>query len=147
MRTLLKWIRHSTRTGRLLLTEGSADSAIDFLDGEIVSAQTGAGFSDLGTILLESKVISIEQLLQAVDLQRRSRNPAPLGRTLIKMGCATTTDIRKAMRLQVDQVIEPLLALTQGCFKFHAAPDGADDITQNVSDVVREADVRRMYTP
>jgi len=147
VRALLKWIRHSTRTGLLLLDQGYSDGAIEFLEGEIVAARTGAGFSDIGTILLENKVINIGQLLQAADLQRKAENPAPLGRTLIGMGCANETDIRKAMRLQVDQVIEALLNLTKGCFEFHAAPGSTDNITQNVSEVLREAEVRKMFTP
>jgi hypothetical protein len=146
VRKLLKWIRHSTRTGVLLLKEGLPDGAVEFLDGEIVSARSGAGFRDIGTILLENKVINIEQLLQAADRQRRAERPAPLGRTLMEMGCAEETDIQKAMRLQVDQVIESLLALNKGCFEFHAARTSRDDITQNVSEVIREADVRRMFT-
>ena len=147
MRTLLKWIRRSARTGLLLFLEGHADGAIEFLGGEIVSARNGSGFSDIGTILLENKVITREQLLQAADRQRRTANPAPLGRTLMEMGCAGEADIRTAMRLQVDQVIESLLALRKGCFEFHAGTGSTDDITQNVSEVLREADVRRMVAP
>ncbi len=146
VRTLLKWIRHSSRTGILVLDETDASGAIEFLDGEIVSARTGAGFTDIGTILLENKVINAELLKQATDRQRRADNPSPLGRTLMEMGCATKADIRQAMRLQVDQVLEALLALTNGCFEFHAAAGSADDITQNVSEVLREADVRRIFT-
>ena len=66
VRTLLKWIRHSSRTGILVLDETDASGAIEFLDGEIVSARTGAGFTDIGTILLENKVINAELLKSAV---------------------------------------------------------------------------------
>jgi hypothetical protein len=147
VRALLKWIRHSARTGMLLLKEGFSDGAVEFLNGEIVSARTGAGFRDIGTILLENKVISTAQLLEAADLQRRAASHVPLGRTLIGMGWAGETDIRQAMRIQVDQVIESLLALRKGCFEFHAAQGSTDNITQNVSEVIREADVRRLFTP
>ena len=147
VRALLKWIRHSTRTGMLILKEGFSDGAVEFLEGEIVSARTGAGFRDIGTILLENRVIDNEQLLSAADRQRQADSPVPLGRTLIEMGCASEGDIQRAMRMQVDQVIESLLALRKGCFEFHAAPGSTDDITQDVAEVLREAEVRRLFTP
>ena len=147
VRALLKWIRSSSRTGRLLLARKRDRGCIDFLQGEIVSARTDAGYPDIGTILLENNTIGLEQLQQAADRQRKAERPAPLGRTLMEMGWATEADIRKAMRQQVDQVIESLLALTWGCFEFHAARAGADNITQSVSEVLREADVRKYFTP
>ncbi len=147
VRALLKWIRRSARTGRLVLFRMPDDGAIEFLEGEIVSARAGDRFPDIGTILLDDGVIQIEQLRRAADHQREAENPAPLGRTLMEMGWVTEDDVRKAMRQQVDQVIESLLSLTRGCFEFHAAPDSADDITQNVSEVLREADVRKLSTP
>lgn len=147
VRALLKWIRSSSRTGRLILSRERNHGCIEFLQGEIVSARSDADYPDIGTILLENKTIRLEQLQKAADHQRRAERPAPLGRTLMGMGWATETDIRKAMRQQVDQVIGSLLALTRGCFEFHAARAGADNITQSVSEVLREADIRRYFTP
>ena len=89
VRTLLKWIRHSSRTGILVLDETDASGAIEFLDGEIVSARTGAGFTDIGTILLENKVINAELLKQATDRQRRASG----GGTRARIGSA---DLRRS---------------------------------------------------
>ncbi len=142
VRSLLTWVRHSRKTGTLSFRNSVHQGWIEFRNGEIVSARSSVAYEDLGTILLNNKIITHEQLAEGALEQRDADNPLPLGRTLITLGYASVKDVREAMRKQVDQVIQDLLTLGEGVFEFEAKCTYADNITQNVSDVLMAVDTR-----
>ena len=143
IREVLQWVRHSRRTGSLLLSADDCRASVEFHQGNIVRAATSEGYTDLGTILVDGGALSTDELKKATRLQKRRKVSMPLGRLLIEKKMISGEQLNHAMRQQIDQVIEGLLTLGEGRFEFQATEVALDTLTQKTSDVVLEADVRR----
>ena len=66
-----------------------------------------------------------------------------VGRVLVSLGFVELEQLRKMLRLQVDQVVQDLLRISTGSFDFRPSFElPPDDITQDVSDVLIEASLR-----
>jgi hypothetical protein len=144
LRDMLQMILVTKRTGSLVIN-GIVNGRIDFHDGRIVCAASTAPYTDIGTILMDDGIISRNQLSQAVEQQRGPQKGTMLGRVLVRLGFMNDTDLHKAMRRQVEQVVDSLLNLSEGSFDFRVSGTGADSVTQDVSEVLLEASVRRRF--
>jgi len=51
----------------------------------------------LGELLVEQRIITSEQLKEALEAQKDHENPVPIGETLIDMGLVTENDLLKAL--------------------------------------------------
>lgn len=142
IREVLQWVRHSRRTGSLLLTADDCRASVEFHQGNIVCAATSEGFTNLGTILVDEGALSAVDLKKAARLQKRRKVSMPLGRLLTEKKMISDEQLNHAMRQQIDQVIQGLLTLGEGRFEFQATEVALDTLTQKTSDVVLEADVR-----
>jgi len=138
---LMKMIRVSRRTGKLLLNDHGQQGAIEFLDGKIVRAQASWDYESLGALLVERGAISEEQLLDAVKTKESNELTEPIGRVLIDLGMTTAKVVQESMRRQVDRVVGQLMRIDRGNFQFQPGRDSADEITQDIGDVLRELTV------
>lgn len=143
LREVLQLLRLSRRTGSLFL-HGHRSGRVDFHEGRILRATVSSPYADIGTILMHRGGLKNKQLKKAVRAQKGPQKGMPLGRILVSLGFVTDQQLRDAMREQVDQVIQDLLEVDEGDFHFRASSSDEDDVTQDVSDVLLEADMRRM---
>lgn len=139
---VLQILRLSRRTGCLHI-RGPIDASIDFFEGRIVRAKSSYPYADIGTILMDNGAITQRQLRKAVKKQRGALRGTMLGRVLVQMGHATEEELNTAIRDQIDQVIDDLIDLSSGTFAFRIPGAAFDDITQDVEDILVEADVRK----
>jgi hypothetical protein len=143
IRDVIRMIRMSRRSGVLQLRNGARQGEIEFHLGEILRATTTSEYRDIGTVALELGLIGTDELQEAVAMQRATGGRMPLGRVLVSLGFVELEQLRKMLRLQVDQVVQDLLRISTGSFDFRPSFElPPDDITQDVSDVLIEASLR-----
>jgi len=143
VRDVIRLIRMSRRSGTLHLRNGARCGQIEFHQGQILRARTTSEYKDIGTVALELGLIGVDQLHEAVAMQRATSGRMPLGRVLVSLGFVELDQLRTMLRLQVDQVVQDLLRISTGSFAFRPSVGlPPDDITQDVSDVLIEASVR-----
>jgi hypothetical protein len=143
VRDVIHLLRMSRRSGTLHLRNGARKGHIEFHEGDILRATTTTSYHDIGTVLMDLGLIDIDQLREAVAVQRAAGGRIPLGRALLNLGYLRIDELRGALRRQVDQVVQDLLLISTGSFDFRPTNElPPDDITQDVSDVLIEARLR-----
>lgn len=107
------------RTGCLTLSDRQRFGSVFFEDGWITYATIVNRRDRIGDILLRSSVITREQLDQALGLQRMARGRR-LGEILVSLGALAPDELKRVVRLQIEEAVYSLFAWTVGTFTFEA---------------------------
>ncbi|UCG77786.1 MAG: DnaJ domain-containing protein [Nitrospirota bacterium] len=129
---ILLGLQRSMKTGTLVVTSGSRVTKIFIKGGDMVFARSNREDDRFGEVLLKEGQISLEQYFEASELLKSTGNR--LGAVLIKLGYLDATDLTKAVRHQVMEIIVSILISDCGYFEFEEGPLTANEaITLNLS--------------
>jgi hypothetical protein len=113
---LLRWVSADRKTGALVLDRGSISKKIFFRDGVIVSSSSNDPKEYLGQFLLRHRLITEDQLRQAMEMQKQSR--MMLGKLLLEAEVITQTDLQRLLAKKAEETIYSLFIWEQGEFQF-----------------------------
>ena len=106
------------KTGVLTLKGEDETVTVSFLDGSVVAADSLPKRMEdrLGTVLVKSRQITQQQLLEALKVQKQTMKR--LGRVLVEQKSVSQDAIREALRIQVSQSLYRLFRWRDGEYHF-----------------------------
>ncbi|PYP42770.1 MAG: hypothetical protein DMD43_01620 [Gemmatimonadetes bacterium] len=117
------------RSGCLSLADRQRHGSIYFEDGWITYASIVNRRDRLGDMLLASGAISRTQLEQALALQAGAPGRR-VGELLLSLGVLTPQELRRFVRMQIEEAVYTLFAWDSGTFSFEAGlrPEVVDEL-------------------
>ena len=117
------------RSGCLSLADRQRHGSIYFQEGWITYASIVNRRDRLGDTLLASGAVSRAQIEQALALQAGAPGRR-VGELLVSLGVLTPQDLRRHVRLQIEEAVYTLFAWDTGTFNFEAGvrPEGQDEL-------------------
>jgi len=111
---------HSTRQSGIFSIKGSlGESRIIFSAGNIVGATHIDNSVRIGTVLVKTGVITVDDLRKAMGVAKNAaKNPAPLLATLVQMGTLKRDAALRGLQKLVELTIVELMSWTKGTFTF-----------------------------
>jgi hypothetical protein len=113
---LLQWLAQGTKTGTLVIDNGTLEKRIFFSKGKIISAASSDPREHLGHFLVSHGFITEEQLVEAV--RRQESEKTMLGKILVEMGRISEEDLDQMLRLKAMEGIYSLFDWREGEFRF-----------------------------
>ncbi len=137
---------HTTRkSGVFSIRANNAESQIVFRNGSIVSANHIDNRVRIGSVLVKTGVITIDDLKQAMAVMKQSdKNRLPLLATLVQMGTLKREDAVRGLKKLVEMTIVELMSWTKGTFTFDTdavivSADGDQDLEVDAQMVLMDA--------
>src|SRR3990172_4053314 len=117
------------RSGCLSVAHRHPHGSIYFEEGWIIYATIVNRRDRLGDMLLASGAVSREQLDQALALQSTAPTRR-IGDLFLDMGLISPAELRRHVRVQIEEAVYSLFAWTSGTFVFDpdVRPDGSDQL-------------------
>ncbi len=111
---------HTTRKSGIFSVKGSkGESKIVFRSGYIVGANHINNSVRIGTVLVKTGAITIDDLKQALGVAKNAaKNRRPLIATLIQMGKLKREDAQRGLKKLVEMTIVELMSWNKGTFTF-----------------------------
>jgi hypothetical protein len=110
---------HTTRKSGVFSVKGSkGESRLVFRSGYIVSANHISDSVRIGTVLVKTGSITIDDLKQALSMQAAVKDHKPLLTTLFETGTLKREDALRALKTLVEMTIVELMSWTNGTFTF-----------------------------
>ncbi len=132
---------HTTRRSGIFFVKGDkGESKLVFSKGSIVGANHISDSVRIGTVLVKSGAITVEDLKQALDAARDAKDRKPLMVALTQMGKLKREDAVRGLKKLVEMTIVELMSWTKGTFTFDTetfvfSPEGGADIGDTEQDV------------
>ncbi len=106
------------KSGKLTVVRGEHKALVAFRNGSIVYAASTAVRERIGTMLVNRKLVTEQDLLAALAQQEREPGVKHLGSILVEMGAITASDLEQVVRSQFQKVLAELLSWHQGVMTF-----------------------------
>jgi DNA-binding NarL/FixJ family response regulator len=137
---------HTTRkSGIFSIKANNAESQIVFRNGSIVSANHIDNRVRIGSVLVKTGVITVDNLKQAMAAMKQAdKNRLPLLATLVQMGTLKREDAVRGLKKLVEMTIVELMSWTKGTFTFDTdavvvSTDGDQDLEVDAQMVLMDA--------
>jgi hypothetical protein len=137
---------HATRQSGIFSVKGSnGESRIVFSAGNIVGANHCNNSVRIGTVLVKTGAITIDDLKQALGVVKNTdKNRMPLLATLIQMGKLKPEDALRGLKKLAELTIAELMSWTKGTFTFDTdaivvSSDGEQDLGVDAQMVLMDA--------
>ena len=114
---LLQWLSQGTKTGTLVVDNGTVEKKVFFSKGKIISSAASDPREHLGHFLVSHGYITEAQLSEAV--RRQESQKTMLGKVLVDMGLIGEEDLDGMLRLKAEEGIYSLFDWPEGEFRFH----------------------------
>ncbi len=126
------WLQRRQPAGELTLDRANQTRRFQLADGAVTAASSTDPAEYLGQILLNTGVLSEDQLRDAYAAQ--SSDGVLLGKILVVGGMVAETALRDAIELKIRESIYDALSWADGAFQFDPAPeDGTRPLEVEVS--------------
>ena len=130
-------------TGLLTVRDRDARKSIWLRDGRVLFASSTAREERLSQFLLRENVISLENILKALELCLSTKDR--LGGVMVKRRMLTQEDVDRWVRTQVQEVIYSIFNWTEGRYRFEDGKACKERLTLDISgDAVVAEGIRRM---
>jgi hypothetical protein len=137
---------HTTRKSGIFFVKGSkGESKIVFRKGYIVSANHLDNSVRIGTVLVKTGAITVDDLKQAmVAIKNADKDRMPLLATLVNMGTLKREDALRGLKKLVEMTIVELMSWTKGTFTFDTdtvvvSSDGEQELEVDAQMVLMDA--------
>jgi len=137
---------HTTRqSGIFSVTGSSGESRIVFRTGSIVGANHLDNSVRIGTVLVKTGAITIDDLKQARDVMKNAdKDRMPLLATLVQMGTLKREDALRGLKKLAELTIVELISWTKGSFTFDTdavivSSEGGQDLGVDAQMVLMDA--------
>ena len=114
---LLQWLSQGSKTGTLVVDNGTVEKKVFFSKGKIISSAASDPREHLGHFLVSHGYISEAQLSEAV--RRQESQKTMLGKVLVDMGLIGEEDLDHMLRLKAEEGVYSLFDWPEGEFRFH----------------------------
>ncbi len=115
---VLQFLGMNMMTGSLTIAHGDYTASLVLNEGRLVNSSCLGRPRRLGQMLLHRGLVERDELEEAVAYQQDFSPETPLGRILVQRGYLTEEQVRKAIRLQLEEELWELFALREGTFRF-----------------------------
>jgi hypothetical protein len=122
---LMEWLATRRKTGTLELSRFSTKKSLAFRDGALFASTSNDPRESLGQRLIKDKLITEEQLFEA--LARQEREGGLLGELLVSERALDAEELRRVLRENAEEIVYELFLWPRGHFEFRP-----DDFPQNV---------------
>jgi len=109
----------TSKTGKLSAVRSGHKVLLGLKDGSIVYAAQPAVRERLGSVLINRRLISEDDLYRALEIQREENGSRLLGTILVDTGALSSDALREVIRSQVDTVIRELTSWESGVMVFN----------------------------
>ena len=116
---ILQLIAGARKTGTLAIQKDDSIVMVYFKEGNVIYAYGPQQTYHIGQLLKELKVLTAEQLEEAVRIQSESQNSRRLGEILISQKFIDRSDLQTVVETQIEELLFSLLAWQSGSFKFY----------------------------
>ena len=116
---ILQLIAGARKTGTLAIQKDDSIVMVYFKEGNVIYAYGPQQTYHIGQLLKELKVLTAEQLEEAVRTQSESQNSRRLGEILISQKFIDRSDLETVVKTQIEELLYSLLAWQSGSFKFY----------------------------
>ncbi len=116
---ILQLIAGARKTGTLAIQKDDSIVMVYFKEGNVIYAYGPQQTYHIGQLLKELKVLTAEQLEEAVKTQSESQNSRRLGEILISQKYIDRSDLETVVKTQIEELLYSLLAWQSGSFKFY----------------------------
>ena len=137
---------HATRQSGIFSVKGSSgESRLVFSSGSIVGASHIDNSVRIGTVLVKTGAVTIDDLKQAMDVMKNAgKNHMPLLATLVQMGRLKREDALRGLKKLVELTIVELMSWSKGTFTFDTDPivvssEGTQDLGVDAQMVLMDA--------
>lgn len=113
---LLQWLGQGSKSGTLVIDNGTVEKRIFFRDGRIVSSASTDPREYLGHFLVSYGFITEDELSKAVAMQEQSK--MLLGKILTSIGAITEEDLQRLLRQKAEEAVYDVFAWKEGEFRF-----------------------------
>jgi hypothetical protein len=132
-------------TGLLTLTDRDVRKTVQFVQGMVLFASSNDRDDRLNQLLLRSNVVSLPNLLKALELALATKDR--LGEVMVRLKMMGAADVEKWVRLQVREIVYGLFGWTRGQYAFEEHQAKGESITLGVpADVIVIEGVRRVVS-
>jgi len=115
---ILQLLSLSKKTGTLYLESGSCRGCVSFQRGQVIRATSSDIPQELGQLLKGFRLITEEQLEEALLYQQRLEQYRPLGEVVSSLYKIPVASIEQVVAKQIEQVILSFVSWTEGRFSF-----------------------------
>jgi hypothetical protein len=113
---LLQWLGQGSKSGTLVIDNGTVEKRIFFNDGRIVSSASTDPREYLGHFLVSYGFITEDELSKAVAMQEQSK--MLLGKILTSIGAIAEEDLQRLLRQKAEEAVYDVFSWTEGEFRF-----------------------------
>ncbi len=115
---LLQLIKLASLSGRLLINCMEKSTHFFFTEGKLNYAFSRQDKKRIGQTLLESQLITADQLKASLDYQKKADKRQKLGSIFVKNGYLTQAQLTDIFKREVESVLFETLTWTEGEFRF-----------------------------
>lgn len=120
--SILQLISLGKKSGTLRLTQGVDQGTVSFQDGQVVRASSSRFPQGLGELLREHQLVTLEQVEEALNFQRRLRKHQPIGPILTYLFKLAAGEIEQVVSKQIEQIVVDFCRWQEGQFFFTLEP-------------------------
>ena len=118
IRDILQILSLSKKTGLLTLRGAQGEGVVCFKNGEVIRASSSAFPETLGQLLCKNNIVTEEQVVEALNLQKNLELPQPLGQILSDKFQVAAAEIEKIVAARIEKIIFSFFSWNKGHFSF-----------------------------
>lgn len=118
IRDILQILSLSKKSGTLTLKSQQGEGLVCFVDGQVIRASSSFFPETLGQLLRRNKLVTEEQVDNALKYQQALKVHQPLGQILIARFQIASAEIEQVVATQIEKIIFSFFSWTEGYFSF-----------------------------
>lgn len=136
---VIQLLHTSRKSGSLVVKGRKGEVSLAFHDGYVVGAKHCDDATRIGSILMESGIVSQETLDKALELQRQAGSARkPLVATLVEAGLVNRDDAYRGLQALIEMTIVEILTWKKGSFALVMEPVQICDEYRYAPEILKE---------
>ena len=115
---ILQILSLSKKSGTLTLKSQQGEGVVCFIDGQVIRATSSFFPETLGQLLRRNKLVTEDQVDEALEFQQLPGVHQPLGRILIDKFQIAAAEIERVVATQIEKIIFSFFSWSEGVFLF-----------------------------
>lgn len=120
LNTIFQFFDYSSASGELRIIGEDNDACFFFRQGMLVFGALTVSQKKIGSLLLDSCLITQEQLAHCLDIHARHEGSRRLGEILVGRGFIDFDSLARVLKKQAREAFFATLSWKKGCFYFYA---------------------------
>ncbi|MCK5912351.1 MAG: DUF4388 domain-containing protein, partial [Desulfuromusa sp.] len=115
---ILQILSLSKKSGTLTLKSQQGEGVVCFMDGQVIRATSSFFPETLGQLLRRNKLVTEDQVDEALEFQQLPGVHQPLGKILIDKFQIAAAEIERVVATQIEKIIFSFFSWSEGVFLF-----------------------------